>query len=192
MIWGEKDFESSRLSNLQALSQSSHLLGFNEPNFNAQVRTEAEIGSSPFPKILSPLAMAHRLHSPGGSPFRLPHLLAFNVGLGAIPSVLCHANGLVCLRAFFSLHGLLCFLLRRRPLCHACDLLDVKTLIDCSTQADLTPAAAAELWADVKSAASDLGAAIVSPAVNFCAGDCNEEVGREHNNDMMIQLPVNR
>lgn len=37
MIWGQKDTESSRLANLEALGESSHLLGFNEPNFGAQV-----------------------------------------------------------------------------------------------------------------------------------------------------------
>lgn len=41
MIWGEKDVDPSRLANLEALSQSSHLLGFNEPNFGAQVHTDA-------------------------------------------------------------------------------------------------------------------------------------------------------
>lgn len=38
MIWGEKDMTSARLANLETLGSSSHLLGFNEPNFGAQVR----------------------------------------------------------------------------------------------------------------------------------------------------------
>lgn len=38
MIWGEKDVDPSRLAYLEALGQSSHLLGFNEPNFGAQVQ----------------------------------------------------------------------------------------------------------------------------------------------------------
>ena len=46
------------------------------------------------------------------------------------------------------------------------------------TQASLTPAAAAKLWSTVKSEAGALGADIVSPAVNFCGGDCNQEVGK--------------
>eukprot|EP00752_Nemacystus_decipiens_P009999 g8915.t1 len=77
MIWGEKDLDDLRLANLDALGESSHLLGFNEPNFGSQ--------------------------------------------------------------------------------------------------ADLTPAAAASLWSTVKSEAEDLGANIVSPAVNYCGGDCNQE-----------------
>ncbi|CAM9096280.1 unnamed protein product, partial [Hapterophycus canaliculatus] len=77
MIWGEKDTTSTRLANLEALSHSSHFLGFNEPNFGAQ--------------------------------------------------------------------------------------------------ANLTPAQAAALWSTVKSEARTLGAEVVSPAVNFCGGDCNEE-----------------
>ena len=40
MIWGEKDFDSSRLANLKALGKSSHLLGFNEPNFGSQVKAQ--------------------------------------------------------------------------------------------------------------------------------------------------------
>lgn len=43
-------------------------------------------------------------------------------------------------------------------------------------QANLTPAEAAKLWSTVKSEAADLGADIVSPAVNFCGGDCTQEV----------------
>lgn len=45
-------------------------------------------------------------------------------------------------------------------------------------QANLKPAEAAELWSTVKDEASALGADIVSPAVNFCGGDCNQEVGQ--------------
>ncbi|CAM9227153.1 unnamed protein product, partial [Ectocarpus sp. 12 AP-2014] len=36
MIWGEKDLDSTRLANLDSLDQSSHMLGFNEPNFGSQ------------------------------------------------------------------------------------------------------------------------------------------------------------
>lgn len=43
-------------------------------------------------------------------------------------------------------------------------------------QANLSPAEAAALWSTVKSEAGTLGAEIVSPAVNFCGGDCTEEV----------------
>lgn len=39
MLWGEKDLTETRLANLNNLGQSSHLLGFNEPNFGSQVRT---------------------------------------------------------------------------------------------------------------------------------------------------------
>lgn len=46
------------------------------------------------------------------------------------------------------------------------------------TQANLTPQEAAELWSTVKSEAATLGAEIVSPAVNFCGGDCTKEVGQ--------------
>lgn len=42
MIWGEKDTEASRLANLKALGKSSNLLGFNEPNFGAQVTTTSK------------------------------------------------------------------------------------------------------------------------------------------------------
>lgn len=38
MIWGEKDLDPLRLENLEVLDQASYLLGFNEPNFGAQVR----------------------------------------------------------------------------------------------------------------------------------------------------------
>ncbi|CAN0512617.1 unnamed protein product [Ectocarpus sp. 12 AP-2014] len=77
MIWGEKDLDSTRLANLDSLDQSSHMLGFNEPNFGSQ--------------------------------------------------------------------------------------------------ANLTPQEAAALWSTVKSEAATLGAEIVSPAVNFCGGDCTKE-----------------
>ncbi|CAM9758145.1 unnamed protein product [Pylaiella littoralis] len=43
------------------------------------------------------------------------------------------------------------------------------------SQADLSPTEAAGLWSTVKEEASRLGAHIVSPAVNFCGGDCNRE-----------------
>lgn len=45
-------------------------------------------------------------------------------------------------------------------------------------QASLTPAQAASIWSTVKAEAETLGAEIVSPAVNYCGGDCNEEVRR--------------
>ena len=38
MIWGEKDVDPLRLENLEVLDQAPYLLGFNEPNFGAQVR----------------------------------------------------------------------------------------------------------------------------------------------------------
>lgn len=37
MLWGTKDFTDERLASLDALGECSHLLGFNEPNFGAQV-----------------------------------------------------------------------------------------------------------------------------------------------------------
>lgn len=37
MVWGEKDMTDTRLSYLDSLGSASHLLGFNEPNFGAQV-----------------------------------------------------------------------------------------------------------------------------------------------------------
>lgn len=40
MIWGEKDLDSTRLANLDSLDQSSHMLGFNEPNFGSQVNDD--------------------------------------------------------------------------------------------------------------------------------------------------------
>ncbi|CAM9119621.1 unnamed protein product, partial [Ectocarpus fasciculatus] len=43
------------------------------------------------------------------------------------------------------------------------------------SQANLTPQEAAALWSTVKSEAATLGAEIVSPAVNFCGGDCTKE-----------------
>eukprot|EP00904_Undaria_pinnatifida_P006640 jgi/Undpi1/3105/HiC_scaffold_15.g06479.m1 len=42
-------------------------------------------------------------------------------------------------------------------------------------QASLTPTEAAKEWSTVKTKAELLGAEIVSPAVNFCGGDCNRE-----------------
>ena len=44
-------------------------------------------------------------------------------------------------------------------------------------QANLTPEKAAELWPQVRSQSEKLGMELVSPAVNFCYGDCVEEVG---------------
>lgn len=39
MIWGEQDLDPQRLANLSPLEgQTPTLLGFNEPNFQAQVR----------------------------------------------------------------------------------------------------------------------------------------------------------
>lgn len=39
MIWSDKDLEHLGLTELDALGKSSHLLGFNEPNFESQVRS---------------------------------------------------------------------------------------------------------------------------------------------------------
>lgn len=39
MLWGTKDFTEERLASLDDLGQCSHLLGFNEPNFGAQVNS---------------------------------------------------------------------------------------------------------------------------------------------------------
>lgn len=71
---------------------------------------------------------------------------------------------------------------------HAAVPLEMRLL----TQADLTPVAAANLWSTVKSEASDLGADIVSPAVNFCGGDCNEEVGQGYSSSVCWPLPPRR
>ncbi|CAM9852157.1 unnamed protein product [Ectocarpus fasciculatus] len=43
-------------------------------------------------------------------------------------------------------------------------------------QANLTPQEAADLWPRVRQQAEDLGMELVSPAVNFCYGNCVEEV----------------
>ncbi|CAM9623637.1 unnamed protein product, partial [Scytosiphon promiscuus] len=43
------------------------------------------------------------------------------------------------------------------------------------SQAKLTPLEAAELWPQVRKQADDLGMELVSPAVNYCFGDCVEE-----------------
>lgn len=48
-------------------------------------------------------------------------------------------------------------------------------------QANLTPQKAASLWSLVADEAATLGAELVSPAVNFCAGSCNMEVRHERN-----------
>ncbi|CAM9665667.1 unnamed protein product [Pylaiella littoralis] len=42
-------------------------------------------------------------------------------------------------------------------------------------QANLTPERAAELWPQVRQQAEDLGMELVSPAVNYCYGDCVEQ-----------------
>ncbi|CAM9569235.1 unnamed protein product [Ectocarpus sp. 8 AP-2014] len=42
-------------------------------------------------------------------------------------------------------------------------------------QANLTPQEAADLWPEVRQQADDLGMELVSPAVNFCYGNCVEE-----------------
>lgn len=39
MLWGKKDFTEERLASLSDIGQSSHLLGFNEPNFGDQVHS---------------------------------------------------------------------------------------------------------------------------------------------------------
>lgn len=39
MLWGKKDFTEERLASLSVIGQSSHLLGFNEPNFGDQVHS---------------------------------------------------------------------------------------------------------------------------------------------------------
>ncbi|CAN0554626.1 unnamed protein product, partial [Ectocarpus sp. 8 AP-2014] len=41
-------------------------------------------------------------------------------------------------------------------------------------QANLTPQEAADLWPQVRQQADDLGMELVSPAVNFCYGNCVE------------------
>lgn len=56
MIWGEKDVDPSRLANLDTLDQSSHLLGFNEPNFGAQVCAKADACFSLFRVLLTSMA----------------------------------------------------------------------------------------------------------------------------------------
>lgn len=55
-------------------------------------------------------------------------------------------------------------------------------------QANLTPTKAAELWPQVREQADILGMELVSPAVNFCYGDCVEEVSSGFR-DQKIPLP---
>lgn len=68
------------------------------------------------------------------------------------------------------------------PLTCGCPILNGSLL----AQADLTPAEAAALWSTVKSEAGSLGAEIVSPAVNFCGGDCNQEVGHRIHRECVL------
>jgi hypothetical protein len=42
------------------------------------------------------------------------------------------------------------------------------------TQSNLTPAAAAALWPKIEALATKRGLKIVSPALNYCGGNCNE------------------
>lgn len=61
-----------------------------------------------------------------------------------------------------------------RPLPDAC--LFVDDIPPNHPQANLSPKEAAEQWSTVKAEAELLGAEIVSPAVNFCGGNCNRDV----------------